>query len=572
MSTVAKSNRNIQSLSRRTFFQTAAAAAGTTVIAACGGTTTPPVTTPHIAPLGTTIPGAQATATIAAAIGKTYFPSGNPDIPDAFTAPLPPYQSVINVPGAGGTISGFSMIYTPLPTPLSQNKFWQRLNKTLNVNWQPSFVTSDTYAEKSSVLVASNNPPDLFVIWPESVPALYTAISQGAFLDLTSQSTGSSLQNFPNLARIAPKVWKNSLIGGKLYGVPRTRPLVGQALFVRVDWMQQVGITEPKNADEVFTLLSEISNGKLNNGQQTWGLGSLGPDGTNGDISPWIFSMFSVPQKFRLERNGSLTYYMNTPEFVEAIAYMRKLYQAGIFYPDALTTTITQAKTNLASGKIAAYWDGINAIASKNGLQAQAQAANPRAEIGMLVPLGAHGGKGGFWLGQGNFARITIPSSVTDSGKVTELLRILDFFAAPAFGVESNFLNYGIDGVDNTIQPNGVRLLTADGQKEVYGLSILMNGPSYFYTPQNDPHLAVKMQQYSAAAYAQGTSDASLGLYSPTATKQATVLLQLYKDRLLRIVTGTDPVSTASSMYTDWLNNGGTQILKEYTDALHKSS
>jgi putative aldouronate transport system substrate-binding protein len=573
MSNVAKHDK--KTLSRRAFFQVTAAAAGTTVIAACGGTTTTPLAS--VTPLATTIPAAQATATIAAAIGKTYFPSGSLDIPDAFTAPLPAYQSVEHVPGTGNTVTGFSMIYVPLPTALGQNKFWQQFNKTLNINWQPTFATSDAYAEKSSVLVASNNPPDIFVIWPESVPALYTAISQGAFLDLTSQLTGSALEKFPNLARISPKVWKNSRIGGKLYGVPRARPLVGQALFVRNDWLQQVGITAPKDANEFYTLMTEISKGKLNNGQQTWGLGSLGQapgslSGSNGDVGPWIFSMFGVPNNYRLESNGSLTYYLNTQEFLDSMAYLRKLYQAGVFYPDALSMTTTKAKTNFAAGKFAGYWDGINAIASANGLQAQVQTANPKGEVGMLTPPGAQGGKPTFWLGQGNFARAAIPATVTDDNKVQELLRILDYWAAPAFSTESNFLLYGIDGWDNTINAKGVRKQSAAGHSEsVTGLAYMMNGPSYFYTP-DDPPLAVKMQQYVVATYPTGVSDPTLGLYSPTATKQTTVLSELYKDRFLHIITGAAPVSSATEMYNDWLKNGGTQILKEYSDALSKNS
>jgi len=106
-------------LSRRRFMSVAAATAGGALLAACGSTPSQPTKAAVVA----TLPPQSVAATTTASVGKTYFPSGDPNVPDAFTAPLPPFQSVLYVPGNGDTVNVLSVTSEPPVTPKSSNKY-----------------------------------------------------------------------------------------------------------------------------------------------------------------------------------------------------------------------------------------------------------------------------------------------------------------------------------------------------------------------------------------------------------------------------------------------------------------
>src|SRR5713226_10507116 len=138
-------------VSRRRFMQIAAVATGGTVLAACGGST---ITQPAKLTVAPTMPPQSVAATVTAAVGKTYFPSGDPNVANAYTAPIPLSQSVFHVPGNGDAVNSFAITTQPAVTAKSSNKYWQELEKHLNVTWNSTLVTSDVYPEKVGTVLA----------------------------------------------------------------------------------------------------------------------------------------------------------------------------------------------------------------------------------------------------------------------------------------------------------------------------------------------------------------------------------------------------------------------------------
>ncbi|MBO0781485.1 MAG: extracellular solute-binding protein, partial [Ktedonobacteraceae bacterium] len=211
-------HRSDDGVSRRRFIQMAASATvGSALLAACGGDTTSSL---KPAPVATTLPQNQIDATVTASVGKTYFPGG-PHVPEAYTAPPPAYQTVKYIPGSGQKVRAFEIFFAKPSVPKAQNKFWQELNKRLNVDWEVIQVVSDDYDTKAALQLQSGTPVDLFYI--SGGPIYNQAMQQGAFNDLTPYLTGNALKDYPNLARIAPAAWENSKYQGKIYGVPRSR-------------------------------------------------------------------------------------------------------------------------------------------------------------------------------------------------------------------------------------------------------------------------------------------------------------------------------------------------------------
>ena len=54
--------------------------------------------------------------------------------------------------------------------------------------------------------------------------------------------------------------------------------------------------------------------------------------------------MHRVPNLWRKNNDGTLTYFLETDEFKQTLTYMKKLYDAGVFHPDTATGNRTQRK------------------------------------------------------------------------------------------------------------------------------------------------------------------------------------------------------------------------------------
>lgn len=547
--------------SRRQFMRVAAVATGSTLLAACGGQSTP---TPSKIPMVPTVAPGAVTATAQASIGRTYFPSPAPNVPDAYTAPLPPFQSVNFVPGRGGAVKVFAVTYNKPETPKSMNRFWQGLEQRLNVTWNTNFAAgNEIYIEKANTLLASGDLPDLFVIMPAIAPSLVHTIQQGAFTDLTSHLSGSALNDYPNLASFPPVLWKNITINGKIYGVPRPRVITGSALLYRKDWAQKVGMASPpKNANDFYKLMQAFTRGHPNGRADTWGMG-FSVTGVFGH--QFFMNIFRVPNGWRQEANGSLTYFIQTEEYREAIAFMTKMYADGLFYPGSLTQSGILSTQNFMAGK---YGSFLGTFSSLYNQRKALRALNPNADLEVMIPFGADSGNGNHWITGGNLGYTGIPSVAgSDPERVKELLRVLDYFAAPLFSIESNFLTYGIDGWDSTTGSHGVKTLTSVGNNEIGNLTNVTNGPVAYYFPE-DPSFGPVMQDYTRRLLAIGVANAAAHLLSPTATRQQGTLESLINDRVVRIIKGTDPVSALDNLIAEWKAQGGAQIAKEYAQAL----
>src|SRR5947209_15817760 len=106
--------RKSNGMSRRHFIQAATVTAGSAFLAACGGSNPPSFQPVQSLP---TVSGAAVTATAETSMGKTYFPSPAPGVPDAYTRPLPAFKSASAAPGQGDTINVFSITYAPPEVP-----------------------------------------------------------------------------------------------------------------------------------------------------------------------------------------------------------------------------------------------------------------------------------------------------------------------------------------------------------------------------------------------------------------------------------------------------------------------
>lgn len=489
-------------------------------------------------------------------------PAPVPGVPDAYTKYPAPFKSVSMPPGRGGKVTAFLAQTVAPPPPRAQNRYWQELEKRLNITWEPNLVANGTYDEKFAALIAGGDFPD-FVTLSNSAPDQVRAIQQGAFTDLTSYLTSSGLKEFPNIAAIPAPVWKNLAIKGKLYGVPKARYIAGDPLVIRGDWLDKLGLAAPKNADELTNLFVTITKSDFPGVSKPYAISS-GYNPTHRFCLPFFRQMFRVPNDWRVNSDGSLTTFLETDEFRQTLDYLRKLYSLGVFHPDAPTAQSPQLKDAFVAGKIAAYGDTITGMP---GQQRNILKITPTANVTGLVPPGFDGGKPTVYNSVGYATYLGIPAKVgRDAERTRELLRLLNYWAAPFGSEEYTFVNFGLPDVDYTVM-NGVPVKNDTGNAEIADLSYTVNGPFSFFVPEV-PGFAQREQQLAVDLIAVGVDNPVLTLFSPTNAMKGGELNQLLIDRTIAIVTGREPLTALDQWIKDWRSRGGDTIRKEYQDAL----
>ncbi len=347
----------IRGYSRRAILQTALGGAALSVLAACGGGSAP---TPAAAPTGTGAPAgangvtapptaATAPATVAPASGaptpaiEGRIPSPAPGVPDAYTKLPPPYKAITAVPGRGSKVTTFHILYGTPVAPRGENRFWQELEKRLGVQIEATFASGNGgYQEKLPALIAGGDIPDLTFLWLDTpgAPSVNKTVEQGAFLDLTPYLSGDALKQYPNLAAFPPDIWARSAFNKKIVGVPRPRLRAIGLLTFRRDWAARFGNPQPKTTDEFLDLMVAFTRGDPDgNGQNdTWGLGN---QNTALFALNYSYFMHAAPNEWRKNPDGMLTNRIETEEYRAALAFCRRMWEAGVYHPDVLTMTVT---------------------------------------------------------------------------------------------------------------------------------------------------------------------------------------------------------------------------------------
>jgi putative aldouronate transport system substrate-binding protein len=182
-----------------------------------------------------------------------------------------------------------------------------------------------------------------------------------------------------------------------------------------------------------------------------------------------------------------------------------------------------------------------------------------------MRPFAFDGGMGANMLGPGNFGFTAIKKGSPE--RVQELLRIIDYFAAPFGSQEYVLVRYGTADIDYKLDPNGVPVQTDQGKTDlnVSWMYICASPPVLFSAVQ--PDFARWAHDEEQALLAAGVADPSIGLYSDTDQAHGVTLNQMIFDRVLGIAAGHAPMSDLDQLVKDWRSQGGDSVREEFQKA-----
>jgi putative aldouronate transport system substrate-binding protein len=561
-------------LGRRDFLQLAGVATSLSLAAACAPTlpaaapTRPPAAAPTAGASGASV---FPTYTPLSDGPKPDYPAAGPDYSDGFdTYPRTPAKAVAEAPGSGGTVNMMSIQLFPPPTPLDQNSAWQAVNKALNADVRFNIVTSADYPVKLGTVMAGSDLPDMIYMYarPGSSSTLAAASGIPQFLqakaeDLTPYLAGDAARDYPNLAAIPTAAWKNAgcAFQGHLYMLPIHRYLPGQ-MFVKntTIWDKELGANYvPTSADDFKRVLQALTRPQedfygIGTGQQTQ------------MMMPGFASMFGAPNDWRLDPSGKLVKDLETPEYKAALGYARDLWAAGVFHPNSVSwASNVVARAQFAGSKFAVHRDPINGWQDS---WRQALTSGQPFDVRPLPVFPAQaGGKMQHFITGGHLWATALKKGSPD--RIKEMLRILNWIAAPFGTQEHQLMTFGVPGVDYNLDDAGNPVVTPQGNADAYYVpwKYIVGARWVFYTPDL-PNYAKVMYDTEHLMMPYAVSDPSFGQVSNTNFSKGFTLQQAVDDTLVDIVVGRRPLSDYDSMVSDWLKNGGEAMRGEYQDSI----
>ena len=240
----------------------------------------------------------------------------------------------------------------------NDNQFYQEMEARTGVHLEFETVSSADYQTNFNLMIASGNLADLIYVgasyYSEGVDA---AIDDGYFLDLTDKVE----EYMPNYNAIRTSDVQYELLSttdsgrlGAVYELRQSKQGPWLGLWMRQDWLDDLGMEVPKTFDQWHDVLTAFKNEKGATAPLI--LNFSGSDGEFGAMSGGL----NVLNSWQLDETGAVNFGPYMDAWKEYVTIMHQWYNEGLIDPDFMATderTADMAKVVTgASGAFAALY------------------------------------------------------------------------------------------------------------------------------------------------------------------------------------------------------------------------
>ncbi|MGW1893618.1 extracellular solute-binding protein [Streptomyces sp. NPDC002004] len=468
-------------------------------------------------------------------------------------------RSVPKVPGDGSRVTMLTEIWTQPPTPKGGNAHWKKLDRALGIELDAILGTDPGYPDKFSATVAGGDLPDLIWIPPNQGIQHVAQLLEAKCADITAYVSGDAVKDYPHLAAMTPAHWRTAVVNGRIWGAPVPYPATGQVYGGNPDVWQKADGLSASSPQEFLDKCKEVTGGKV------W---ALEPIYVN--AAGVLSQCFGAPNKWRLEKDGSLTFWQETDEYAEALDFVIELRKAGVFYPG--DPQMADAYLKMAQGSI-----GACVFANAAGARQNLRTNDPSLAAEVLVPFAAGGHRQNHHYHYGTIGYSAIRKG--SEKRVRMLLGILDYLAAPFGTKEREFLEFGTEGEDFTYDAQGFPQRTKKGKTEVEGLysGLATATTSPFaliassFPGGHGPQDVRDIYGVERKLIATAVQNPTIGHYSDAYTEHYGRMSQEATDLVNDIVAGRKKLTEWKPFWKDWRTKGLEQMAREYQRSIERN-
>lgn len=473
-----------------------------------------------------------------------------------------PSEGTVPSGNAGHQISIMLPLHQPTAPPDSLIKEIQaRTGYKLDIKWIPDEVYSNRLMNN---LESKENSQAVFVK-PTDLTAIKNAIRSDMFW-----SIGPYLDHYPNLRALEQTSARLMTIDGKIYGLYSERPESRQGIIIRKDWLNNLGLTEPRSLEQLYQVLKAFSE------QDPDGNGK--PDTTGltdrNDLYYGAFktlsSYFGTPNGWALS-GGKLTPEFATPEYLSTMNYMKKLYQEQLVNTDFPVTSKSVQRFRMITGKAGVY---IGSLADAPRLLEETRQVNPGADFAVINRI--QGPKGdGIWSVSGNGGMFFFSKkNIKTEQQLRDTLAFFDRTMDPDI---CNLLIYGIENVHYILKDGKVsykdNAMYSRANTEVLPLSSLLvssvtNPNLYKRDPEGTDPLMTEVNKLIDDNATMLIHNPTVGLSSNTYDARNVELDFIINNATYNFILGKIDEAGFREEINNWMEKGGSAVIQELEDAL----
>jgi len=490
--------------------------------------------------------------------------------------------------GSAVTTSGkksFSILNTsylqgPLPpdVDVNNNKWADIFKKELpdiDINW--IIVHPDQLLQRQNIMIGSGDFPDV-------MPMTMAQMIQWADMGIVQHVDGIYQRSYRNIYNfLTEDDLKLTKYNGHQYGisVPGNRLSNPGMMYLRKDWLDNLGLSMPRNLDELYDVLHAFTfKDPDGNGQHdTYGLA-----GTINFNQLWaIFHSFGVQHGANFSWVGNqLVPDFIRPEMRDAIIYLTRLYRDGIIDKDTLVMNTNQLEDKVVRGIVGMVGATASGISSRT--LPNMQRANPNARIEYFLPFPAPDGN--IYLPTGRNGTRMYGVSV----KCTQVDAVMQFFnwmieqdtsTLPFFNLNADKIYNGTLGIDsaplgtkwvvempqNQLTPQATIDLyrfcyrTHSGTMQAVGDDLLFEITQTRIDLGLIDSIFLTAQQYTSK-YGKPNGVAVMG---PVYAEYMNDILTYWEETIASIISGSRPITAFDDFVRFFYANGGQRVIDEVT-------
>lgn len=337
-----------------------------------------------------------------------------------------------------------------MTTDWNDNEFYQEMERRTGVHLEFEMVSSADYQTNFNLMIASGNLADMIYVgasyYAEGVDA---AIDDGYFLDLTDLVD----EYMPNYERIRTSDVQYELLSttdsgrlGAVYELRQSKQGPWLGLWIRQDWLDDLGLETPVTFDDYHEVLTAFKNEKGATAPLI--LNFSGSDGEFGTMSGGL----NVLNSWQLDETGKVNFGPYMDAWKEYVTIMHQWYTEGLIDPDFMATderTADMAKVVTgASGLFAALYTMPSVY--------EAASEDPNMNLAPVnPPVMNEGDEGHIRLRDSYTSGNTAISADSENWEVA--LRWLDYLYTDEGAL---LANYGVEGDTFEFEENGKPVFT----------------------------------------------------------------------------------------------------------------
>ncbi|SEE83478.1 extracellular solute-binding protein [Ruania alba] len=468
---------------------------------------------------------------------------GSSDLMPAFLSyPAEPPRTVSDPPLAAGTaVSVFGTQGAPA-VPLSNNDLWQAVAADMG-GAELDFIVApngEDQLQKLQTMLAGDDLTDIVQL--NTIPQL-PQVLEAKFADLTDHLAGDAVLDYPNLAALPTWAWEGCIYGGRIRTVPIVRGKLGAIPIARSDIFSQAGVSlDWSDGDSFRQACRDVTDPAANRWAMAQNLDRI-----------WVrvvAQMQGGPNGWRVDDAGGFTHESETDEYAAALEIVMQMYtEDGVFHPETLTGGDPQAW--FAAGNIVLQHSSYAVWGFLGRQYPDAEIASPR------LPAWDGAGTAKNFVSTAPFQFSGI--KIAEPSRVAELLRALNYWAAPVGSAEYMLRAYGLEGQHHDLDGTDP-VLTQLGQAESPSpvSTVISPAPAIYIPKQADG--ATALYDLQGEVVPDGIVDPSVGLYSEVEVTRGATAEREMGDAVIDIVAGRRPLADWPAVLEKWRSDAGDEI------------